>query len=277
MLRNNKWLVNYIFTIKWKSNYLFWNYVFVLIPINYKYNSTSITRCVCLFSHPVVSSSSWSNGLQHTSHPCPSPSPGVCQLHVHCTSDAIQPSHHLMPSSPSALNLSQHQGLFQWVGCLNEMTKILELHLQHHPSSEYSELISLKIDWFHLLTVQETFRSLLQHHSSKVYQLFGVLPSLQSSSHNCMWSLGRPYPWQYVCWQSNASAFQHAVQVCHSFPAKNQSSSDFMAAVTICTDFGAHEEEICHCIHLFPFYSPWSDGAGWHDLSFFFSFFLLFF
>ena len=80
-----------------------------------------------------------------------------------------------------------------------------------------------------------------------------------------------------VCWQSNASSFQHAVQVCHSFPAKNQSSSDFMAAVTICTDFGAHEEEICHWIHLFPFYSPRSDGAGWHDLSFFFSFFLLFF
>ena len=35
------------------------------------------------------------------------------------------------------------------------------------PSSEYSGLISLKIDWFHLLAVQETFRSLLQHHSSK--------------------------------------------------------------------------------------------------------------
>ena len=36
--------------------------------------------------------------------------------------DAIQPSHPLMPSSPSALNLSQHQGLFQWVGCPRQMT-----------------------------------------------------------------------------------------------------------------------------------------------------------
>ena len=34
------------------------------------------------------------------------------RIHFHCISDAIQPSHHLMPSSPSALNLSQHQGLF---------------------------------------------------------------------------------------------------------------------------------------------------------------------
>ena len=37
------------------------------------------------------------------------------QVHVHCIGEAIQPSHSLMPSYPSALNLSQHQGLFQWV------------------------------------------------------------------------------------------------------------------------------------------------------------------
>ena len=41
----------------------------------------------------------------------------LAQVHVHCIIDAIQPSHPLMPSSPFALNLSQHQGLFQWVGC----------------------------------------------------------------------------------------------------------------------------------------------------------------
>ena len=35
------------------------------------------------------------------------------QVHVYCISDAIQPSHPLTPSSPPALNLSQHQGLFQ--------------------------------------------------------------------------------------------------------------------------------------------------------------------
>ena len=41
-----------------------------------------------------------------------------------------------------------------------------------------------------------------------------------------------------------------------------------MAAVTIHTDFKAQEEEICQCFHLFPFYLPWSDGTGCHDLSF---------
>ena len=56
--------------------------------------------------------------------------PEFAQVHVYCISDAIQPSHPLMPSS-SAPDLSQHQGLFQWVVCSSQMTKILEFQLQH--------------------------------------------------------------------------------------------------------------------------------------------------
>ena len=52
------------------------------------------------------------------------------QVHVHCIGEIIQPSHPLIPSSPSALILSQHQGLFQYVICSHKMTKILELQLQ---------------------------------------------------------------------------------------------------------------------------------------------------
>ena len=57
--------------------------------------------------------------------------PESAQVHVHCIGDAVRPSHPLMPSSPSALDLSQHQGLFQWVSCSHQMIKILELQLQH--------------------------------------------------------------------------------------------------------------------------------------------------
>ena len=42
-----------------------------------------------------------------------------------------------------------------------------------------------------------------------------------------------------------------------------------MAVITICSDFRAQEEKICHCFHLFPFYLPWNDGAKCNDLSFF--------
>ena len=50
---------------------------------------------------------------------------------------------------------------------LHRMIKILELQLQHSPSSEYSGLISFRIDWYALLAVQRTLKSLLQHHNSK--------------------------------------------------------------------------------------------------------------
>ena len=43
---------------------------------------------------------------------------------------------------------------------------------------------------------------------------------------------------------------------------------NFMALATICSDFGARENKICHCFHFFPIYLPWSDGSGWHDLGF---------
>ena len=53
------------------------------------------------------------------------------QVHIHCISDAIQPSHPLTPSSPSALNLAQHQGLFQWVACLHQTTD--QNYCHHYP------------------------------------------------------------------------------------------------------------------------------------------------
>ena len=114
--------------------------------------------------------------------------PKFVQVHIHLIGDALQPSHPLMPSSPSALNLSQKQGLFQWVICMHQMTKILEFKLQHQSFHwvQFSSVQSLshvrlfatpwiaahridflKIDWLDLLAVQRTLKSLLQHHSSK--------------------------------------------------------------------------------------------------------------
>ena len=53
------------------------------------------------------------------------------QTHIHWVSDAIQPSHPLSPTSPPALNLSQHQDLFHWVCPSRQVTRVLELQLQH--------------------------------------------------------------------------------------------------------------------------------------------------
>ena len=57
--------------------------------------------------------------------------PEFAQTHVHQGSDAIQPPHYLSFPSPPAFNLSQHQGLFQWVSSSHQVAKVLELQLQH--------------------------------------------------------------------------------------------------------------------------------------------------
>ena len=53
------------------------------------------------------------------------------QTHVHWVGDAIQPSHPLSSPSPPAFNLSQHQGLFHWVGSSHQVAQVLEFQLQH--------------------------------------------------------------------------------------------------------------------------------------------------
>ena len=87
----------------------------------------------------------------------------LAKTHVHWTGDAIQSSHPLLSPSPPVFNLSQHQGLFQWVSSSHQVAKVLGLH----PSSEYLGLISFRIDWFYLFAIKGTLKSLLQHHSSQ--------------------------------------------------------------------------------------------------------------
>ena len=56
--------------------------------------------------------------------------PEFTQTHVHQVGDAIQPSHPLSSSSPLAFNLSQHQGLFQWISSWKQVAKVLKLQYQ---------------------------------------------------------------------------------------------------------------------------------------------------
>ena len=57
--------------------------------------------------------------------------PGPTQTHVHHVADTIQPSHPLSSPSSPAFNLPQHQGLFQQVGSLHQVAKVLKFQLQH--------------------------------------------------------------------------------------------------------------------------------------------------
>ena len=91
----------------------------------------------------------------------------LAQTHVHWVGDVIQLSHPLLPPAPHAFDLSQHQGLFQWVNSLNQVAKVLEFQLKLQSFHEYSRLISFRMDLLDVLIVQGTLKSLLQHHSSE--------------------------------------------------------------------------------------------------------------
>ena len=77
------------------------------------------------------------------------------QVHVHWVSDAIQPSHPLLPPS-FAFHFPQHHSLFQWFISSHQVAKVLELQLQHQffGRNWYSGLISISIDWFDFLKAQ---------------------------------------------------------------------------------------------------------------------------
>ena len=81
--------------------------------------------------------------------------------------NAIQPSHPLLSLSLLALNLSQHQCLFEWVSSSHQVAKVFEFQLQISPCNEHSGPVYFSMDWLYLLEVQGTLKSLLQNHSSK--------------------------------------------------------------------------------------------------------------
>ena len=93
--------------------------------------------------------------------------PEFAQTHVHSVGDAIQPSHLLSPPSPFALNLSQHQGLFNESPFRISWPKYWSFSFSIRPSNEHSGLNSFRMDCLDLLAVQGTLKSLLQYHSSK--------------------------------------------------------------------------------------------------------------
>ena len=95
--------------------------------------------------------------------------PEFAQIHDHWVSDVLLSNHLVLCSHLLLLSsvLPSIQGFFQWVSLSHQATGVLALQLSFSPSNEYSGLISFRIDWFDLLAVQGTLKSLLQHHSLK--------------------------------------------------------------------------------------------------------------
>ena len=125
-----------------------------------------------LFSRWVMSHCLLPHILQHARLLCPSLSPRVCSdscpLSWWCY---LSTWFSAAPFSPSAFSVSYLQGLSHWLTLCIRCPKYWSISFIVSSSSEYSGLISFRIDWFDLLAVQGPLKSLLRHHNPKTLVL----------------------------------------------------------------------------------------------------------
>ena len=112
------------------------------------------------------------------------------QIHVNRVSDAIQPSHPLLPASSPILNIPSIRVFSNGSALRIRWPKYWSFNLSIRPSNECSELISFGIDWFDLLVLQGTLKS-LPHTTIWRHQFFSAQPSLWSNSYIHTWLLGK--------------------------------------------------------------------------------------
>ena len=128
----------------------------------------------------------------------------------------------------------------------------MEFQLQHQPCNEYSGLISFRMDWLDLLAVQGTLKSLLQHHSSKASILWcSAFFMVQLSYPYITTGKTTPLTRRTFVGKVMSLLFNMLSRLVIVFLPRIK-SLNFMAAVTICSDFGAQENKVCHCFHCFP-------------------------
>ena len=138
-----------------------------------------------MFSHQTVFNSSQPHGLEHSRLPCPSPSPKLMSI------ESVMPSNHLILCCPLLLLTA----IFPIIRVFSNESAVCIMWLKYRsfsisPSSEYSGLISFRIVWFDLLTVQGTLKS-LQHHSRCHCRMAACPPPL----HPEHGPLGGAPPW----------------------------------------------------------------------------------
>ena len=134
--------------------------VYLLVsPLNFQFSSVQ-------FSCSVVSNSLQTHGMQQARLPCPSPTPGAysnsCPSSQWChpiISSSVIPFF-ILPSIFPNIRVFSNESVFH-----NVWPKYWSFSFSISPSNEYSGQISFKIDWLHLLAVQRTLKSLLQHHN----------------------------------------------------------------------------------------------------------------
>ena len=155
----------------------------MILCYNCSHQSLYLLTLVLLFSHSVMSIAPPLTAAHQTSL-----STTNCQILLKLMSiESVVPSNHLilrhlillLPSIFPSIRIFSNESVL----CIR-WPKYWSFNFSISPSNDHSALISFRIDWFHLLVVQETLKSLLQHHSSKALILWHS-DFFMSISHIC--------------------------------------------------------------------------------------------
>ena len=137
------------------------------------------------------------------------------------------------------------------------------------PTNEYPGLISFRMDWLHLLSVQGALKSLLQHHSSKASILWHLTLFTAQLSHPYM-ATGKAIAltrWTFVG-KVMSLLFNMLSRLVIIFLPRSKHLLISWLQSSPAVIFGDPQNKVSHYSHCFPIYLPWSDGTGCHDLSF---------
>ena len=176
------------------------------------------------------------------------------QIHVHRVSDAIQPSHPLLSPSPPTFILPSIRVFLNESVLHIRWPKYWSFSFSISPSNEYSGLISFRMDWLDVLAVQGTLKSLLQHCSSKSLILRHSAFLIVQLSHPYMTRRKNIALSRQNFVGKAMSLFGNILSRLVITFLPRSKRFNFMAAITICSDFGAPQNKVCYCFHCFPTY-----------------------
>ena len=173
--------------------------------------------------------------------------------------ESVMPSNHLILCCPLLLPPSIFPSIrvFSNESVLHiRRPKYWNFSFSISPFKEYSGLISLRIDWLDLLAFQGTLKSLLQHHSSRASILQCSAFFIVQFLHPYM-TTGKiiALTRRVIVGKVMSLLFSMLSRLVITFLLRNK-HLNFMAVVTICSDFGATQNKVSHCFHCFPIYLP---------------------
>ena len=186
--------------------------------------------------------------------------------------ESVMPSNHLILCCPLHLLPSVFSSIrvFSYESVLHiRWPKYWSFSLSISPSNEYSGLISFRIDWFDLLLVQGTFKSLLQDHTSKASILWHSACFIVQLSHPYM-TTGKTIALTRRTFVSKVISllFNTLSRLVIAFLPRSKHLFISCLQSPSAVILEPPQNKVCHCFYCFPTYLPWNDGSICHDLNF---------